>query len=169
MQIIKLVENSKQDRMIGFEELPERLVKDLKKDPLTGYPRGWEKYSDSTYELFFKDINSDITRWKDITSFCKRVVDPSFRLDDAIENMAIAVANNQTEDVKIYPDQITVVPIPLAHQEKIAIPSVPKEKTEDVKEPMIMAHTCPNKGRGGRLEDGCPRCEELRARKPVEV
>ncbi len=172
MQIIKLVENGKQDKMIGFEELPGKYLKDLRKDPLVGYRREWGKYSDCTYELFYKDINRDIERWAEISSFCKRVVDPSFRLDDKIENMALAVASNQTEDVKIYPEDVKVIPIPLAHQDKIVVPPTAKEKTaEEPTEEKVVKHTCENKGRGGRLEEEgeCVRCDELRARKPVEV
>lgn|SRR3990167_5226964 len=168
MQIVKLVENGKQDRMIGFDELPAKLLKDLKKDPLTRYPRGWEKHADSTYELFFKDINRDIERWAEIASFCRRTVDPSFRLMDKLEDMAVAVANNQTEDIRIYPDHLKIIPIPLAHQDKLEL--TPETKPIGA-ETVTPKHTCENKGRGGRLEEEgkCGRCDELRARKPVEV
>jgi len=119
MQIVRLVEPGKVDRIVGFDSLPARLLKGVRRGVMDGFPRHWK--------TFFKDepnkerpfyffehtmINADKERWQEITSYVRQVVDKKVRLLDKIEDMAIPMAPDSYSQLTVEPEDITIIPIP---------------------------------------------------------
>ena len=176
MQTVRLIKTGFPDKYIAFDELPERMLKNVTTMPLTGFPRAWKESADSHYYLDYIMNNKDKEKWQEICSFCMRAVDPSFRLMDKIESMAIPAAKDCHTEIEIQPEDVPVIPILFKHQEKIILkdadikndskteakPEVKPEAASKVKSKH--SDECPNKGIMGRYADPgiCGRCDELR-------
>lgn len=169
MQIIKLVKAGFPDSLIGFDSLPEGLIQRCDKASMAGYPKHWNKLGASFHALEYTSVNKDIEIWQGICAFVKRVVDPSFRLLDNLANMAVPCAPSSKEQVSIEPEDVKIIPIPAQFQEKEQIKkeqNVIQEASgsNDVK--LDHSEKCETKGRG-KLTPGCPRCEQITAKKLV--
>lgn len=64
------------------------------------------------YLLEYKGVNADKEKWSEISSFVRRSVDPSFRLKDALEEMAIPMAADSYAPELVEYEDIPVIPIP---------------------------------------------------------
>jgi hypothetical protein len=136
MQVFRLVETGKPDKLIAFDELPKRLLEGVEMRSPDGLPRHWksflgehEKYTPGALEknqftgkvekigearekgpyffvLYFKEINKDKDRWQEICSFVRRVVHLQFRLLDKIEDMAIPMAIDSASELNVEPEHL---------------------------------------------------------------
>lgn len=136
MQVFRLVETGRPDRLIAFDELPKRLVDGLEMRPPDGLPRHWrtfigghERYLPGSleknpvtgkvemvgeerliapffYVLYYKEINKDKERWAEICGFVRRVVSLQFRLMDNIADMSIPMAPDSASEMKVEPEDL---------------------------------------------------------------
>lgn len=151
MQVFRLVQTGVVDKVIAFDELPKRLLKDVEMRRPDGLPRHWktfignhervilpmneknpatgkvEKIGGGTeiapffYVLYFKEINRDIQRWQDISAFVRRVVELKFRLMDKLEDMALPMSTDANSEIKLEPEHL---------EEQGAIIPIPEEFQE---------------------------------------
>lgn len=157
MQVFRLVETGRPDKLIAFDELPKRLLDGVDMRSPEGLPRHWkafigehEKYTPPSlvknsmtgvvekigeetivapffYVLYFKEINKDKDRWQEICNFVRRVVSVNFRLLDKMEDMALPMAVDSNTEVQIEPEHL---------EENGAIIPIPEEFQE--KQPAIL-------------------------------
>lgn len=136
MQVFRLVETSKPDKLIAFDELPKRFTEGLEMRGTDGLPRHWksfvgehEKYIPGTLEknimtgkiekigeerikapfffvLYYNEINRDKERWQEICNFVRRVVHLHFRLLDNIADMAVPMAVDSASELRIEPEDL---------------------------------------------------------------
>ena len=157
MQVLRLVQSGRVDKVIAFDELPKRLLEGVEMKAPDGLPRHWkafigehEKYTPASseknpitgkvemvgekreiapffYVLDYKEINKDIERWQEIASFVRRVVDVQFRLLDKMEDMALSMSTDAMSELKLEPEEL---------EEKGAIIPIPEKFQE--KSPAIL-------------------------------
>lgn len=210
MQIFRLV-GPHVDRVIAFDELPKRLLEGIRHRDCSELPRYWkEKGCNSKevsvkkirpgsdpknpqydianvtrhfhYMLEYQMVNADKEKWAEISDFVRRAVDTKFRLKDKLEDMALPMAGDFREELKLEPEAVLeqVIPIPLELQEKVVATETKLEApvivtaTESGTVTGVVGkakHTCEMKGRLGRLEaEGkCLRCDQLRIEKKQVV
>lgn len=136
MQVFRLVETGRPDKLLAFDELPKRLLAGVDMRSPDGLPRHWktfigehEKYTPPSleknvltgkieqigeeritapffYVLYYKEINKDKDRWLEICNFVRRVVSLQFRLKDDIGEMAIPMAPDSASEMKIEPEHL---------------------------------------------------------------
>lgn len=136
MQVFRLVQSGNVDKVIGFDELPKRLLAGVEMRPPEGLPRHWkafigdhEKYTPPSMEknpitgkvepvgekmeiapfffvLDYKEINKDKERWQEIQSFVRRAVELKFRLLDKLEDMAMPMAPDANSELKLEPEDL---------------------------------------------------------------
>ncbi len=153
MQVFRLMGGP--DKVIAFDELPERLTQGFELCKADGFPRHWKEWlgkkenvikippemdvftkqvrtftpiieKDHYFYLVDWNLRPVVERWDAICDFVKRVVPKDFRLTENLEEMAIPLASNKSDGVSIEPEQVVVIPIPLEFQEKaVKIESVP--------------------------------------------
>lgn len=152
MQVFRLVQTGFVDKVIAFDDLPKRLLDGIEMKSPDGLPRHWkafvgehEKYTPPSAEknpatgkvemvgekreigpyffvLNYKEINKEIERWQEISSFVRRAVNLKFRLLDKIEDMAIPFSTDAASEIKLEPEHLeeqgAIIPIPIEFQEK---------------------------------------------------
>lgn len=131
------------DRVIAFDELPERLLVGIRHRECDGLPRQWfEKgcnkktihierqaplrTEDKTiyfhYLLEYIRVNADKEKWEEITNFVRKTVDTKVRLMDKMEQMALLMAPSFKDAITLEPEDVlekALIPIPFEFQEKI--------------------------------------------------
>ena len=112
MQVFRLVQPGIVDKVIAFEELPASLMRGIKKLPSTGLPRHWREFAPEFYVLDYISTNNDKERWEQISNHVRRVVEPSVRLMDKLEDMARPMAPNSKDAVDLEPEDVPVIPLP---------------------------------------------------------
>lgn len=112
MQVFRLVQPGVVDRVIAFDELPADLIQGINKREPSGLSRPWRDFAPMFYTLDYLTTNSDKEKWEKIKSFVRRVVDPSFRLMDKLEDMAAPMAPNAKDAIDLEPEAVPVIPIP---------------------------------------------------------
>lgn len=126
MQVFKLVKNGEPDRVIAFDELPESMIRTVRRGPIAGWPRHWrefmgvkrdDQYAMPFYILDYITMNADKEKWQEITSYVKRNIDPSVRLLDKVEAMAVRVAPDSYSDLTVEPEDVPVLKLPKAAAE----------------------------------------------------
>lgn len=157
MQVIRLVQTGFVDKVIGFDELPKRLLSGIEMRRPDGLPRHWKSFiGDQTkvtppsmeknevtgkaelvgggtevapffYVLYYTEINHDKERWQDICNFVRRTVELKFRLLDKIEDMALPLSTDANAELKLEPENM---------EERGAIIPIPLEFQE--KTPAIL-------------------------------
>lgn len=132
MQTFRLIQGGKVDKLIAFKNLPKSLLTGVRKRDLRGLPRHWDKTGDFHYILDFKDINQDIERWQEIASYVRRTIDPSIRLLDKLEDMAVPMAPDCHVGITLEPENIPVFELPVQLTETKEAPKliVPGEAVE---------------------------------------
>lgn len=152
MQVFRLVQSGLVDKVIAFDELPKRLLDGVEMHLASGLPRHWRDFIGKVtkvtppqpdvnkatgeikmvgggtevgpfcYVLNYKEINKDMQRWQEISSFVRRVVSLQFRLMDKLEDMALPFATDAASEIKLEPEALeeqgALIPIPLEYQEK---------------------------------------------------
>jgi len=123
MQVFKLVLPGEPDRIIAFDELPDDLVKPLRRGPIEGFPRYWRKWFETEakhdfkkdpkpfYILDYKFINKDKETWGKIQEYCRKMTPDGFRLMDQLELMGKHLAPDSTSELTLDPDDIPIVPL----------------------------------------------------------
>jgi len=135
------------DKVIAFDELPERLLKGFEmcradgfprhwkqwlgkrdlitkvppeKDPLTGLVRTFEPIieSDSFFYMVDWTLNPVMEKWKEVCDFVRQHVDKEVRLADKLDDMAKPLAANKADGVTLEPEDVVIIPIPIEYQEK---------------------------------------------------
>lgn len=135
------------DKVIAFDELPERLLKGFEMCRADGFPRHWKEWlgkrelltkippekdpmtglvrtfepireQDSFFYLVDWNLMPVIEKWKEVCDFVKQHVSKDVRLTDKIDDMAKPLAANKTDGVTLEPEEVVVIPIPLEFQEK---------------------------------------------------
>lgn len=143
-QVFRIVDPGRVDRMIGFEELPERMVKGLKRGAIDGLPRHWKDYLEVSktdkdprpfYILEYKTINADKERWQEIGNYVRATTAKEVRLLDRLEDMALPMAPDSYSAMTLEPEDILIIPVPLETQ-KLKI--VEEAKTEEPNEPTAL-------------------------------
>jgi hypothetical protein len=179
MQVVRLIKPGQVDRIIAFDELPERLLRGIEKREPKGLPRHWTQFAKEHYYLEYDTLNAHEEKWKEIVAFVRRAVDPAVRLLDNIHEMALPMAPDSYQNLSLEPEDVVakaLIPIPAHLQEKAPViavvsasASIPAPVVEEPRADGKAKHTCKNLGRGGRFEEPgvCGRCDHLRAEKLV--
>lgn len=179
MQVIRLVKPGTVDRVIAFDSLPEDILHDVKSkkpkvDTLspkeTKMGRDWDNFSPVQYVLQYKNINNDKQVWETIVNYVNQNVEPGYRLRDLVD-MSSPLAPDSYSQMTLEPEQVTIIPL-IKEVLKVVPVSVPREiEIPMAKNDGVPSHavSCSTKGRGGRLTDGCPKCEYLKANKKEAV
>jgi len=123
MQVFRLVLPGEPDRVIAFDSLPDDLVKNLKRGPLSGFPKYWTKWfeaeakhdffkeSNPFYVLDYIFVNKDKETWGKIQEYCRKMTPDSFRLMDKLELMGKHLAPDSKSELTLDPDDIPIIPL----------------------------------------------------------
>lgn len=120
MQVFKLVDPGRVDRIIAFDSLPESMVKNIKRANAIGFPRPWldflgvkrGSHDPVFYVLDFRTINRDKEKFQEIQNYIRRSVDKNFRLMDNIYDMAKQLSIDSYSSLDLEPEDIVVIPVP---------------------------------------------------------
>lgn len=145
MQVFRLM--AMPDRIIAFDNLPQRLLQGFEMCRADGFPRHWKEWMGKTEKItkippekdqltgslrrfdpiveedcFFYLVDWTIKpvteKWKEVTDFVRQHITKDFRLMERIEDMAKPLADNKTDGVTLEPEDVVVIPIPIEVQEK---------------------------------------------------
>lgn len=139
MQVLRLM--NMPDRVIAFDELPERLLSGLEMCRADGFPRHWKEWVgkkekitaippekdlltgavrrfdpivEQDYFFYLVDwtIQSNEEKWAEICDYVRQNVNKEFRLMDKIEDMAKPLAGNKSDGVTLEPEEVVIIPLP---------------------------------------------------------
>lgn len=145
MQVFRLM--GLPDKVIAFDQLPERLLEGLELCRAQGFPRHWKEYlgkikkvvklpperdpltgqvrtfapiieEDHFFYLIDWGLGPVVERWGEICDFVRQHVDKNFRLKEKLQDMALPLAENHTDGVTLEPEDVVVIHIPVEYQEK---------------------------------------------------
>lgn len=179
MQVFRLM--NKPDRVIAFDELPERLLEGFEMIRADGFPRYWKEWlgkrkktiklpreidpltktviihqpiieEDAFFYLVDANLEPVMDKWREVCDFVKQHVSKETRLMDKIDDMAIPLASNQAEGVTLEPEDVPVIPIPVEFQEKS--PKLAGPDGSEIKNEAKRKQ--PESIRVKCSEDGCP-------------
>lgn len=123
MQVFKLVTPGQVDRILAFDELPADIIRGIKRSPMKGWPRYWQRWFENElkhdfnkepkpfYILDYKMINADKEKWSTISAYVRKMTPPDYRLMDDIAEMAKPVAKDPYSELDIEPDDMAVIPL----------------------------------------------------------
>lgn len=129
------------DKVIAFDELPERLVQPFElitadgfprhwkhwlgkkkriirvpneKDPWTGQVRSFQPIIEEDHYFYLVDSmrQPSMDAWVEIQNYVKSHVDKDVRLKDNLADMAVPLAPNKTDGVMLEPEDVPVIPLP---------------------------------------------------------
>lgn len=159
MQIIRLM--ARPDKVIGFDELPYDLIKDIELCDESKMPRHWrdfiglrertiqiKPYMDTmlnrmvsappiketrpfTY-LLDRTINKDKEIWALITSYVRRNTPREFRLLDNLEDMAKPLAVDVHSEISLEPEDMIIIPLIKQEEEPESYKTTVSETKDDV-------------------------------------
>lgn len=118
MQVFKLVRSGWPDSVIGFDSLPEDMLRNILRGPIAGWQRHWfdfmgvepkDKGAHPFYLLDYMTRNADKQKWQEISGYVKRNAVPGQRLLDKIEAMAVPVAPDSYTDINIDPEDMPMI------------------------------------------------------------
>lgn len=138
MQVFRIM--GMPDKIIAFDELPERLLEGFELNKADGFPRHWKEFLgkkkrkipippekdfltgqvrrfdpiiEEDYYFYLVDmlVNPVIERWKDVCEYVKQNVKDDFRLKEKIEDMAVPLASNKTDGVTLEPEDVVIIPL----------------------------------------------------------
>lgn len=178
MQVIRLVKPGTVDKVIAFDSLPEDILHEVKSkkakvDTLspkeTKMGRDWDNFSPIQYVLHYKSINNDKQVWETIVNYVNQNVEQGFRIRDLVD-MAVPLAPDSYSQMTLEPEGVPIIPlvkeiikpVPVAAPRIEELAVAPKATKSTSVEKSKHADTCKSRGYGGRLTDGCPRCEQLK-------
>lgn len=132
MQVFRLVDPGRVDRVIAFDSLPEAMLSNLKRGTINGLPSNWYQYMGVKrgdngampfYVVDFRTINRDKEKWQEIGNYVRRSTHKDFRLLDKLEDMAKPMSVDSYSSLDLEPEDIPVVPI-VKEVEEEEIPKV---------------------------------------------
>jgi len=168
MQVFRLM--AMPDRVIAFDELPQRLLHGFEMCRADGFPRHWKEWmgktkkvtqippekdlltgqvrrfdpiveEDAFFYLVDWTINSNEEKWKEICDYVRQNVSKDVRLQEKLEDMALPLAANKTDSVTLEPEDVVVIPLP-----KEAAPLLDASGNEPKKSAPLMVEKCPEEG-----------------------
>lgn len=145
MQVFRLM--GMPDKVIAFNDLPERLLEGFEMCSADGFPRHWKEWmgkqkkvtrippekdlltgqvrrfepiieEDAFFYLVDWHLGPVVERWAAVCDFVRAHVDKETRLKDKIDDMAVPLAGNKSDSVTLEPEDVPVIPIPIEYQEK---------------------------------------------------
>jgi hypothetical protein len=134
------------DRVIAFDQLPDRLLQGFELCGSDGFPRHWKAWmgkikkitkippekdfltgqvrrfdpiveEESYFYLVDWTLNASMEKWKEVCDFVRQHVSKDVRLMDKIEDMSKPLAANKSDGVTLEPEDVVVIPIPIEYQE----------------------------------------------------
>lgn len=135
------------DRVLAFDELPERMLEGFEMIKAAGFPRHWKEWMgtkkkiirlppeidpftkqvrryepieevESFFYLVDANLGQVMERWAEVEDFVRQHVSKDFRLKDKLQDMALPLSPDKTSSVDLEPEAVVVIPIPLEFQEK---------------------------------------------------
>lgn len=125
MQVFKLVRSGFPDSIIGFDSLPEDMLRNILRGPIAGWQRHWfefmgvdpkDKGAHPFYLLDYMTRNADKQKWQEISGYVKRNAVAGQRLLDKIEAMALPVAPDSYTDINVEPEDIAMIKLAAAEE-----------------------------------------------------
>lgn len=139
MQVFRIMDLP--DKVIAFDELPERMLEGFEMIRAEGFPNYWKKWmgtikrkikvtperdpetrkmiyfdpileEDCFFYLVDPGIKPVMDKWKSVEEYVRRKVSPEFRLTDRLEDMAKPLAKDKTEGLSLEPDDVIIIPLP---------------------------------------------------------
>lgn len=145
LQVFRLVDPGRVDRILAFDSLPESMLKGITKGTANGLPSNWfsyfgikrnEKDARPFYVLDFRTLNRDKEKWQEISNYVRRSTDKNFRLMDNLYDMAKPMASDSHSSLELEPEDVLVIPV-LTEEEEIeekVIENIKPEKVAPVEE-----------------------------------
>lgn len=162
MQIFRLM--GMPDKVIAFDELPERLVQGFEMCKADGFPRHWKEWmgkkkrminippekdfltgqirrfppiieEESFFYLVDWTIKPIEEKWQEVCDFVRQHVSKDVRLMDNIVDMAKPLAPDKLQALTLEPEEVPIILIPIQYQEKI----------EEEPEQKVLQRTIPEK------------------------
>lgn len=128
------------DRVIAFDELPEKLLEGFEMCTADGFPRHWKEWlgkkkryikippekdfltgqvrkfdpiveEDSYFYLVDWNVQPTVDKWQEVCAYVKSHVDKETRLLDKITDMAVKLAANKSDGVTLEPEDVPVIKI----------------------------------------------------------
>lgn len=150
MQVFRLVDPGRVDRVIAFDSLPEEMLRGIIRGTSNGLSRAWHDYlgvkkGEGTkalpfYVLDFRTINRDKEKWQEITNYVRRSTDKNFRLMDNMYEMAKPMAIDSYSSLDLEPEDVLVVPI-IKEEEVLAEVVEQKIIQEEKKQDVVISQT----------------------------
>lgn len=132
LQVIRLVNPGRPDKVIAFEGLPDDLLdaKNPRTEKIdvrgTGLGRAWADLSPIHFPMFYKTLNNDKERWQKISNYVRQFAEEGVRLMDKIEDMAVNIAPD------VFSQAYDPETVPVIKMKSIVVPVVAKEKEKEV-------------------------------------
>lgn len=142
VQVFRLVDPGRVDRVIAFDELPENIMRGITRGSANGLPKSWHDYlgvkkgDDKAlpfYVLDFRTLNRDKEKWQEIGNYVRRSTDKEVRLLDNLYDMAKQMSTDSYSSLELDPDDITIIPILREKEEIKPIEQVKVEPKIEVK------------------------------------
>jgi len=183
MQVFKLVEAGFVDKVVGFEMLPERLIKGIRTREVSGFPRAWARWlssvgsvrdvfrtetsrkPDSTYQYSYTVIGKEpcffVLEYKDINSDKEAWKHISDYIKQVVGQEVRLKERIEDMARALAPDG--KAPLELEPEDVPVIP-LPKEKTEEKADQEIIKH-----GETILVEEFVPKKRGRPKKEPVEA
>lgn len=131
------------DKVIAFDELPEKLLQGFEMITADGFPRHWKEWlgkkkrtikippekdlltgqvryydpileEDSYFYVVDWNLNPVVEKWKEVCDYVRQNIPKDVRLMDKLEDMALPLAANKMDGVTLEPEDVVVIPLPKA-------------------------------------------------------
>lgn len=167
------------DRVIAFDELPERLLVGVRHRECDGLPRHWlekacnkkvvhierqpplkneEKTVYFHYLIEYVRFTADIEKWQEINNFVRKATDNKVKLLDKLEDMALPMAPTFKDALVLEPEEVlqkALIPIPIEAQEKIITVENPITTTSESAPIILTTETGTTTGIVGKAKHSC--------------
>lgn len=181
MQVFRLM--GMPDKVLAFNDLPDRLLVGLDMTKADGFPRHWKEWmgkrkrvtriipetnlltgevrtyapiEEEDYFFYLVDwhVRVQEDRWNEIKEFTKKYAPQDMRLPDKLEDLAKPLAKDKLEAVSLDPEDVVVIPILEEFQEKKPALLAPSGKeVSKVVEPKKEPMVCPEPGCGKEFKN----------------
>lgn len=145
MQVFRLVDPGRVDRILAFDSLPDSVIYGIKRGTSNGLPSNWlsflnvkrsDKDAHPFYVLDFRTLNRDREKWQEISNYVRRSTDKNFRLMDNLYDMTKPMAPDSHSSLELEPEDIVVIPVPIEIKEEKIVNKIEEieKKTDAVLE-----------------------------------
>lgn len=126
MQVFRLVDPGRVDKVLAFDSLPEAMLVGIKKGTANGLPLNWRQFLGTKradmaatpfYVLDFRTLNRDREKWQEIGNYVRRSTDKDFRLLDNLYDMAKPMSTDSYSSLDLEPEDVPVIPIQTTEEE----------------------------------------------------